>query len=118
LLDYGFAQLRSVTPAVDAPYTLPLIGGVEVTVGISAEIPSFTLPKWDSVRAELAVAQPIWAPVQAGEEVGELRFYNSEGTLLGATPVTVRQSVAARRQLPRYVWFCRYFGRLLGRLLG
>lgn len=117
LLDFGFSQVRSAEPDVDAPPSLPLIGGVEESVSITAEIPRFTVPVWDRVAGKLAVGTPLWAPVQAGDTVGEMQFFNSEGALLGAVPVTVRKSVAARAPLPRYVWFWRYFKGLFARIL-
>ena len=101
MLDYGFSQVEPYTmEAGDVKLTVPMVGsdtqGVLVRGGSGETV---TLPQGveDRVTREVSVPAFLYAPVGAGDLVGEVRWY-LDGNLLGNAPITVRESAAVQRK--------------------
>ena len=111
MLDYGFSQVEPYTmEAGDVKVTVPVVGsdtqGVLVRGGSGGTV---ALPQGaeDRVTREVSVPAFLYAPVGAGDLVGEVRWY-LDGNLLGNAPITVRESAAVQRK--EIGFWARLFG--------
>ena len=91
LLDYGFSQVEPYQLAGgDVRLTVPVVGSpVEVVSLRGSNGGEVTLPLGQGAQVERVVRVPkfLYAPVEAGEQVGEICWY-LEGQLLGSAPLT------------------------------
>lgn len=91
LLDYGFSQVEPYPLAGgDVRLTVPVVGSpVEVVSLRGSNGGEVTLPLGQGAQVERVVHAPkfLYAPVEAGEQVGEICWY-LEGQLLGSAPLT------------------------------
>ncbi len=99
LLDYGFSAYERFTPALpeDIPQTVPVIGGMQLSVPIQAPAPDgILLHKGESslIESEVTYAKDVHAPVQKGEELGQICYKLKEEVLL-TLPLTAADEVAA-----------------------
>ncbi len=94
LYDYGFGHFAAVAPR-DAACTLNVVGGTEDTVAVKAEREaSFIIPieNKDQIETRLFLPSFVYAPIERGDRVGEVRYY-LDGRLLSAVPVTAEAAV-------------------------
>lgn len=110
LYDYAFSlvhreQLPDVTPT-----TCAVLGGTASSVPIIAdEIPSCVLENGETVAAAVELPRQLWAPVRAGQVVGQVRYTAGDREL---AVVSLRAAEAVEeRALPPFhllVWrtFC------------
>ena len=105
LLDYGFSQLEQARLDGSACVVLlPVVGGgadaVEVH-GVQGD--TFTLPAGDSGRVTVRVMVPrfLYAPVEAGEQVGELQ-YCLGGRELARVPLVAAAEVPRQEKQPGF----------------
>ena len=108
LLNYGFASYSLVTVTPESP--LPAI---PVTLGTQKTVQSVLSPdnallleknRAGGLTQSLTLPESVEAPIEAGEPLGTLDIFSSDGTLLVSLPLLAGESVA------RVTWwqlFCR-----------
>lgn len=103
LLDYGFSQMEPYQLAGgDVRLTVPVVGSpVEVVSLRGSNGGEVTLPLGQGARVERVVHAPkfLYAPVEAGEQVGEICWY-LEGQLLGSAPLTAAGAAPLQEKAP------------------
>lgn len=103
LLDYGFSQVEPYQLAGgDVRLTVPVVGSpVEVVSLRGSNGGEVTLPLGQGARVERVVHAPkfLYAPVEAGEQVGEICWY-LEGQLLGSAPLTAAGAAPLQEKAP------------------
>ena len=103
LLDYGFSQVEPYQLAGgDVRLTVPVVGSpVEVMSLRGSNGGEVTLPLGQGAQVERVVHAPkfLYAPVEAGEQVGEICWY-LEGQLLGSAPLTAAGAAPLQKKAP------------------
>ena len=103
LLDYGFSQVEPYQLAGgDVRLTVPVVGSpVEVVSLRGSNGGEVTLPLGQDAQVERVVRVPkfLYAPVEAGEQVGEICWY-LEGQLLGSAPLTAAGAAPLQEKAP------------------
>ncbi len=103
LLDYGFTQVEPYQLAGgDVRLTVPVVGSpVEVVSLRGSNGGEVTLPLGQGAQVERVVHAPkfLYAPVEAGEQVGEICWY-LEGQLLGSAPLTAAGAAPLQEKAP------------------
>lgn len=103
LLDYGFSQMEPYQLAGgDVRLTVPVVGSpVEVVSLRGSNGGEVTLPLGQGAQVERVVRIPkfLYAPVEAGEQVGEICWY-LEGQLLGSAPLTAAGAAPLQEKAP------------------
>lgn len=103
LLDYGFTQMEPYQLAGgDVRLTVPVVGSpVEVVSLRGSNGGEVTLPLGQGAQVERVVRVPkfLYAPVEAGEQVGEICWY-LEGQLLGSAPLTAAGVAPLQEKAP------------------
>lgn len=103
LLDYGFSQVEPYQLAGgDVRLTVPVVGSpVEVMSLRGSNGGEVTLPLGQGAQVERVVRVPkfLYAPVEAGEQVGEICWY-LEGQLLGSAPLTAAGAAPLQEKAP------------------
>ena len=103
LLDYGFSQMEPYQLAGgDVRLTVPVVGSpVEVMSLRGSNGGEVTLPLGQGAQVERVVRVPklLYAPVEAGEQVGEICWY-LEGQLLGSAPLTAAGAAPLQEKAP------------------
>lgn len=111
LLDYGFTQVEPYPLAGgDVRLTVPVVGSpVEVVSLRGSNGGEVTLPLGQGAQVERVVHAPkfLYAPVEAGEQVGEICWY-LEGQLLGSAPLIAAGAAPLQEKAPN-LWE-RLFG--------
>ena len=111
LLDYGFSQVEPYPLAGgDVRLTVPVVGSpVEVVSLRGSNGGEVTLPLGQGAQVERVVRVPkfLYAPVEAGEQVGEICWY-LEGQLLGSAPLIAAGAAPLQEKAPN-LWE-RLFG--------
>ena len=97
LLDFGFAgwQVSACPEVAGRVQALPVRGGTSEQVALSYRLPEKLLTKRgqaQALTAQLELPERLEAPVQAGQQVGQVQVL-SDGQLLGSWPVTAAGSV-------------------------
>ena len=111
MLDYGFTNFAHYTPALPQDTFIPVELGTaeQVTVTLPESAPILVKKgELSSVTARTELPEALDAPVQAGQQVGEL-ILEKEGERLTALPLT------AAEDIPRLAW-ADLFERLLARV--
>lgn len=103
LLDYGFSQMEPYQLAGgDVRLTVPVVGSpVEVMSLRGSNGGEVTLPLGQGAQVERVVHAPkfLYAPVESGEQVGEICWY-LEGQLLGSAPLTAAGAAPLQEKAP------------------
>lgn len=103
LLDYGFTQVEPYPLAGgDVRLTVPVVGSpVEVVSLRGSNGGEVTLPLGQGAQVERVVHAPkfLYAPVEVGEQVGEICWY-LEGQLLGSAPLTAAGAAPLQEKAP------------------
>lgn len=103
LLDYGFSQVEPYQLAGgDVRLTVPVVGSPEEAVSLrGSNGGEVTLPPGQGAQVERVVHAPkfLYAPVEAGEQVGEICWY-LEGQLLGSAPLTAAGAAPLQEKAP------------------
>ena len=103
LLDYGFSQVEPYQLAGgDVRLTVPVVGSpVEVVSLRGSNGGEVTLPLGQGAQVErvVRVTKFLYAPVEAGEQVGEICWY-LEGQLLGSAPLTAAGAAPLQEKAP------------------
>lgn len=98
LYEYGFSLTTCYRPELPDFSRFPVSGGITGTVPLQVEeVPGMTLLKGeeDRVRCLVDVPRFLLAPLEAGEQVGTIRYVLDDRELC-TLPVTVGQPVTAR----------------------
>ena len=103
LLDYGFSQVEPYQLAGgDVRLTVPVVGSpVEVVSLRGSNGGEVTLPLGQGPQVERVVRVPkfLYAPVEAGEQMGEICWY-LEGQLLGSAPLIAAGAAPLQEKAP------------------
>lgn len=103
LLDYGFSQVEPYPLAGgDVRLTVPVVGSPVEAVSLrGSNGGEVTLPLGQGAQVERVVRVPkfLYAPVEAGEQVGEICWY-LEGQLLGSAPLTAAGAAPLQEKAP------------------
>ena len=103
LLDYGFTQVEPYQLAGgDVRLTVPVVGSPVEAVSLrGSNGGEVTLPLGQGAQVERVVHAPkfLYAPVEAGEQVGEICWY-LEGQLLGSAPLTAADAAPLQEKAP------------------
>lgn len=103
LLDYGFSQVEPYQLAGgDVRLTVPVVGSPVEAVSLrGSNGGEVTLPLGQGAQVERVVHAPkfLYAPVEAGEQVGEICWY-LEGQLLGSAPLTAAGAAPLQEKAP------------------
>lgn len=112
LLDYGFSQVESIPlEGEDVKVTLPVVGSQTPWVyARGSNGGNVSLPCGASSQLERRVLVPkfLYAPVKAGEQIGEIRWYY-QGVLVGTAPITAEETALVEERAPSF-WE-RLFGK-------
>ena len=111
MLDYGFANFAHYTPSLPEPVAIPVELGTreQVTVTLPDAEPLLVKKgEASAITARTELPEILEAPVEAGQQVGEL-ILEREGERLAALPLTAGEEVA------RLTW-PDLFARLLARV--
>ncbi|MBQ9960064.1 MAG: D-alanyl-D-alanine carboxypeptidase [Oscillospiraceae bacterium] len=113
LLDHGFAyyELAPLSLPEESITPVRVKGGVQQHCAYRCELPAAVLVekgKRASVHLELTVAESLQAPVEAGQQLGQVGVY-CDGQLLCAYPVTAAVPVAKMRFADAFVKLLRSF---------
>ncbi|TVR68980.1 MAG: D-alanyl-D-alanine carboxypeptidase [Spirochaetaceae bacterium] len=95
LLDWGFENFRTITPARPDPGTLKVLGGRERTVALAVpEPPPLVLPSEavGLLRGEIELPDYAWAPLGEGERAGSVRYLLAD-QVLAEIPIVYRVPV-------------------------
>ena len=103
LLDYGFSQVEPYQLAGgDVRLTVPVVGSPVEAVSLrGSNGGEVTLPLGQGAQVERVVHAPkfLYAPVESGEQVGEICWY-LEGQLLGSAPLTAAGAAPLQEKAP------------------
>ena len=103
LLDYGFIQVEPYQLAGgDVRLTVPVVGSPVEAVSLrGSNGGEVTLPLGQGAQVERVVHAPkfLYAPVEAGAQVGEICWY-LEGQLLGSAPLTAAGAAPLQEKAP------------------
>lgn len=103
LLDYGFSQVEPYQLAGgDVRLTVPVVGSPGEVVSLrGSNGGEVTLPLGQGAQVDRVVRVPkfLYAPVEAGEQVGEICWY-LEGQLLGSAPLTAAGAAPLQEKAP------------------
>ena len=109
LLDYGFANWEVAKLGCE-PGEIAVLGGLSDSVGLVCEGGTAVVTKGSAAKVERVIELPekISAPVEAGGEIGRVRFL-LDGEEIGNLPITAAESV-------KRIGFTELFGRFLAKL--
>ena len=111
MLDYGFANFAHYTPSLRSDIAIPVELGTAEQVTVTLADPEPLLVKkgeQSSITARTELPEILEAPVEAGQQLGEL-ILEKEGERLATLPLTAGEEVA------RLTW-ADLFERLLARV--
>lgn len=106
MLDFAFANYRTVTPTLPELGTLKVNGGTKHSVALSATAPSLLVEKGKAeITCKAELAEDIAAPVQAGQTVGQILIMQGD-TELCRVPITAVDGVKAMNfgEMLKHVW--------------
>ncbi len=123
MLDYGFSQIETFSPDDSGEiWTLPVVGGVvEEITAVGQKAGRVTLQIGEEAQITRTVKLPrfLYAPVQTGEQVGEVEYSLNGETLLTA-PILARENVTAQKVEKGWLdgildWISSLLGRIQGK---
>lgn len=98
LLKNGFSKYMLTLPGFSSEFMkpVPVKGGVSENVDVEAEgLTGLVVPKTDSaLKAVLVLPKYVHAPIEKGQKIGSIAFYNGD-TLLLETALVAEESVEA-----------------------
>ncbi len=96
LYDYGFPCVKVSALPGGIPTQCPVAGGVRNTVPVTATLPKSVVTRvGESLRLQVEMPRFVWAPVSAGDRVGQVTVYGDD-RILCQTPLTATGTVSAR----------------------
>lgn len=96
LYDYAFSLVHRQPLPAAAPAECPVAGGTADAVPLETDpLPEVILRQGESVTAAAELPRFLWAPVEAGQVVGQVR-YTAGDRLLATVELRAAQSVPAR----------------------
>lgn len=113
LYEYGFSQTESRQLSLPELGSIPVTGGAVSAVAATAPDPGqAVLFKGESVTCRVERPPFLWAPVQAGDVVGTIR-YTVDERLVAEVPLVAKNTVSARPAWSFFEKWGRSFLRLL-----
>lgn len=118
LYEYAFRLVHRETLPRVAPHTCAVVGGTATSVALMAEeTPDCVVRNGEEVTALVELPSFVWAPVESGQVLGNVRYMAGEREL-AVVPLRATQEVGENPLPPFYnrVWqsFCRFGDALLG----
>ncbi|MBQ7726172.1 MAG: D-alanyl-D-alanine carboxypeptidase [Clostridia bacterium] len=100
LLETGFSKITQTAymPAT-ASYVVPVVGGAEETMEMTVEPFVVNTVDTEGIRAEVCLPKFLYAPLTAGEPVGEIRYFLHDRPL-GTVSLTAVKDIAAAEKKP------------------
>lgn len=98
LYEAGFGVMQAVELPLPSLPDLPVTGGVVGRVRLGTQpVDPVVIPRDESAQVETTLELPdfLWAPVEAGQTVGTVRYYLN-GQEVGSSPVTTVEAVQSR----------------------
>ncbi len=96
LYNYAFSLVRRAALPAVAPTACRVAGGVTQTVALtSSALPSCVLAAGEQVSARVELPKFVWAPVEAGQTLGIVRYTAGEREL-ASVPLKAAADIAAR----------------------
>lgn len=120
LYEYGFSLVEAVVPPTPSLPTVAVCGGESDSVSLTAPTPeAVVLQNGEAARVtyEWELPRFVWAPVQAGDTLGALR-YKVDDRVLAQVPLTASTSVAQRAAVPFREHWRRRIEQLFDVVLG
>ncbi len=110
LYNYAFPLVHREPMPDAAPDTCPVAGGTADAVAVAPEeTPACVLRQGESVTARVELPDFVWAPIEAGDVLGHVRYTAGEREL-ACVPIRAIESVAERELPPLHLqvwrWFC------------
>lgn len=105
LLEYGFRNYKTLSPALPLFDEIPLWEGADDVVAVEAVgEPLFTLSvdEMPSFAREIDIPEELTAPLTAGQEIGSVR-YSADGVVLASFPV-VTSMEAEKGNIFKVLW--------------
>lgn len=105
LLDWGFEEFDTLFPVRPDPGTITVWGGRVRSSLLSVDKPPpITLPRdaTASLRGSIEVSDSVWAPLEAGTQVGTVRYFRGE-CLVSEVPVRIAEGVE-KGGILRRIW--------------
>lgn len=115
MLDFGFERYTRLTFAKRGEFTAPLevMGGEisEVIVANTEELSAFLSKNHGTVEYKIECIRPLFAPIERGEEIGSIIFYEN-GKKIASSPLTAVTKVG-KTQIKRgfFEWLKNLFTR-------
>lgn len=120
LYEAGFGVMQAVELPLPALPALPVSGGTAGSVRLGTQpADPVVIPRDESAQVETKLELPafLWAPVEAGQTVGTVRYYLN-GQEVGASPVTAMEAVESRAVAGFSHRFWENFWAMVWELLG
>ncbi len=120
LYDYGFDQVALVDLVLPHLPLLPVGGGQASSVKVTAPMPPdqvLPIDRQDHVEVTVSLPRFVFAPITAGDTVGEL-VYTLDGTELCRVPITATADVEERPVVSTGERFSRRVRQLVRMILG
>lgn len=114
LFDYGFSCYEQRTLAEAGAYTIqvPVVGGVtdKVTATNPEPLSAVMMKDAGDVKAVVEMDRFLYAPVEAGCEIGRVVFYRA-GTAVASTPIVAQENVQCPEESGGFLqWLMNLFG--------
>lgn len=120
LYDYGFSKVALVDLALPHFQALSVVGGEHKTICLTAFTPAkqvLPIDRQDDVKTAVHLPRFVWAPVRAGDVVGEV-IYTLDQDELCRVPILAVTGSKVRKTVSETERFCRGFGQMLQIILG
>lgn len=98
LLDRGFGGYCVLRPQAPELEPLPLIHGTAETVELYGDPPELLILRREegsALETKVPQLEPVEAPVEAGQELGQVELLGPQGQLLASYPIRAKESVGA-----------------------
>ena len=117
LYEYAFPLVEQRTLPLPAAESCPVAGGTAGSVVLEA-LPPMTavLRREEQVTMTVELPAFMWAPVEAGQVIGQVRYTAGE-RVLATCPLTAAQAVPARNRPSGFRLLCRRWRQLLEALV-
>ncbi len=116
LYDYAFSRVRQEPLPSVVPDTCPVMGGTLSAVPLTAPVPDMcVLLREETLTAQVYLPPFVWADVEQGQTVGEVRYTAGERTVHTA-PIRAAQTVPVQQPPPFWTLVWRRFLQLISGL--
>ena len=115
LYEYAFSRLERVPLSLPTLDFLPVVGGTVKDIPLTLETPpavTLRAGKGEEIKTEIRLPRFVWAPVAAGEQVGEITYTLGDRVLV-QLPILAEKPVEMRPVFTVFERFFRNFQEIL-----